>query len=342
MAPRTRCFHGVARPRTHRAARRARFRLRKPADSSCASCPPETIPDEAVVSLNLPVLLASLGIACATILVFGMAPAWRSSRPHLDLRHAEQARSSAGRTQQRLLGGFVVTEIALSLALLTLAGLMIRSLVALESAPISFDADHTLVAGIPLAADRYPDADAQNHFYRPASRPRTPASRRARCHHRWLMAAARCKWNARTDSRASPWTSATTRSISSIRPSLPYLAASCFRATSSTSAKSINTRQEMVVSESFARRYLSGTALGRIVHLPQFRPDRQHPLANDAFTIVGVVKDVPVFATYLEGFPEMFVPYSVAPQATGVSSCPSRRPAGDAHRAPAPHRQGHR
>jgi ABC-type antimicrobial peptide transport system permease subunit len=76
--------------------------------------------------------------------------------------------------------------------------------------------------------------------------------------------------------------------------------------------------QEMVVSESFARRYLSGTVLGRIVHLPQFRPDRQHPLANDAFTIVGVVKDVPVFASYLEGFPEMFVPYSVAPQATGI------------------------
>jgi ABC-type antimicrobial peptide transport system permease subunit len=76
--------------------------------------------------------------------------------------------------------------------------------------------------------------------------------------------------------------------------------------------------QEMVVSDSFARRYLGGTVLGRIVHLPQFHPDGRHPLTSDAFTIVGVVKDVPVFASYLEDFPEMFVPYSVAPQATGV------------------------
>lgn len=95
--------------------------------------PAETIPDEAVVSLNLPVLVVSLGIACATILVFGMAPAWRSSRPHLVTAMQGSGRSSSGRTQQRLLGGFVVTEIALSLALLTLAGLMIRSLIAVES-----------------------------------------------------------------------------------------------------------------------------------------------------------------------------------------------------------------
>ncbi len=51
----------------------------------------------------------------------------------------------------------------------------------------------------------------------------------------------------------------------------------------------------MVVSDSFARRYLGGTTLGRIVHLPQLQPDGQ-PLANDAFTIVGVVKDTPQFA----------------------------------------------
>ncbi len=146
--------------------------------------PTDTIPDEAVVSLNLPVLLASLGIACATILVFGMAPAWRSSRPHLVSAIQSTARSSSGRAQQRLLGGFVVAEIALSLALLTLAGLMIRSLVALESAPVSFNPDHTLVAGIPLPHDRYPNADAHDHFYRPVTRSRAQSARRGGCHHR--------------------------------------------------------------------------------------------------------------------------------------------------------------
>src|ERR1700722_9360799 len=128
--------------------------------------PPETIPDEAVVSLNLPVLLASLGIACATILIFGMAPAWRSSRPHLVSAMQSAARSSSSRTQQRLLSGFVVTEIALSLALLTLAGLMIRSLIAVEDAPVPFAPDRTLVMRIPLGDLRYPTPESKSIVFR--------------------------------------------------------------------------------------------------------------------------------------------------------------------------------
>ena len=41
--------------------------------------PVETIPDEAVVTLNLPVLLVSIGISVATVLLFGLAPAWHSA-----------------------------------------------------------------------------------------------------------------------------------------------------------------------------------------------------------------------------------------------------------------------
>src|SRR6185437_4795159 len=36
--------------------------------------PVETIPDEAVVTLNVPVLLISLGIALLTVVLFGLAP----------------------------------------------------------------------------------------------------------------------------------------------------------------------------------------------------------------------------------------------------------------------------
>ncbi|MGB9416706.1 MAG: ABC transporter permease [Acidobacteriaceae bacterium] len=279
--------------------------------------PPETIPDEAVVSLNLPVLLASLGIACATILIFGMAPAWRSSRPHLVSAMQSTARSSAGRTQQRLLSGFVVTEIALSLALLTLAGLMIRSLAALESVPISYDADHTLVVGVPLGADHYPDADSQNHFYRQLldRTGQLPGVRAATIDGSWPLIDAN---GMRAQIQGQPMDQRY-NALHLVDPSFLAVSGRKLLTGHFIDQREIDQHaQEMVVSESFARRYLSGTVLGRIVHLPQFRPDRQHPLANDAFTIVGVVKDVPVFASYLEGFPEMFVPYSVAPQATGI------------------------
>jgi putative ABC transport system permease protein len=45
--------------------------------------PAETIPDEAVVTLNFTVLLASIAIALATVILFGLAPAWHSANPRL-------------------------------------------------------------------------------------------------------------------------------------------------------------------------------------------------------------------------------------------------------------------
>jgi putative ABC transport system permease protein len=279
--------------------------------------PAETIPDEAVVALNLPVLLAALGIACATILVFGMAPAWRSSRPHLLSAMQGSARSSAGRTQQRLLGGFVVAEIALSLALLTLAGLMIRSLVALESAPISFNPDRTLVAGLPLPNDRYPNADAHNHFYvQLLDRVRNlPGVRAATIHNNWPLLGVE---GIRVQLEGQPLD----QRINAMRlvdPAYLSIAGGSLLSGHFIDQREIDAHaHDIVVSESFARRYLGGTTLGRIVHLPQFRPDREHPLDNDAFTIVGLVKDTPQFAAATETYPDIYLPYSVAPQDAGV------------------------
>jgi predicted permease len=278
--------------------------------------PPETIPDEAVVSLNLPVLLASLGIACATILVFGMAPAWRSSRPHLVSAIQSTARSSSGRTQQRLLGGFVVAEIALSLALLTLAGLMIRSLVALESAPVSFNPDHTLVAGIPLPHDRYPNADAHNHFYAQLlDRVRNlPGVEAATIDDNWPLLGVD---GMRVQVEGQPLDQRY-NAMHVVDPSYLSIAGGRLLSGHFLDQREIDVRaHDMVVSQSFARRYLGGTTLGRVVHLPQLRPDGQ-PLANDAFTIVGVVKDTPQFAANDEVYPEFYLPYSVVPQVTGV------------------------
>jgi putative ABC transport system permease protein len=88
--------------------------------------PTETIPDEAVVTMNLPVLLGSLALAAATVLIFGLAPALHSANPRLAAA-LSGTRSSGSRAQRRVLSGFVVTEVALSLALLMLAGRTARS-----------------------------------------------------------------------------------------------------------------------------------------------------------------------------------------------------------------------
>ena len=42
-----------------------------------AAVPPNTIPDEAQISLNGPVLLFTLGVSVAVALLFGVAPAFQ-------------------------------------------------------------------------------------------------------------------------------------------------------------------------------------------------------------------------------------------------------------------------
>jgi putative ABC transport system permease protein len=127
--------------------------------------PAETIPDEAVITMNFPVLLCSLGIALATVAIFGLAPAWHSASPRLAAA-LNRIRSSGGRTQRRILSAFVVTEIALSLALLMLAGLMVRSLIAVESVPVPFAPDRTLMMSLPMAEAHYPTPESRSIFFR--------------------------------------------------------------------------------------------------------------------------------------------------------------------------------
>jgi putative ABC transport system permease protein len=226
------------------------------------------------------------------------------------------ARSSLGRAQQRLLSGFVVTEIALSLALLTLAGLMIRSLVALESAPISFDPDHTLVAGLPLPHDHYPNEDAHNHFYaRLFDRVRQlPGVSAITIDGKWPLLGAD---GVRVQVEGQPLDQRM-NALHLVDPSYLSIAGGRLLSGHFIDQREIDSRaHDMVISQSFARRYLGGTTLGRIVHLPQLRPHGQL-LANDAFTVVDVVKDTPQFAANNELYPEFYLPFSIVPQASDV------------------------
>ena len=73
-------------------------------------------------------LFASI-LTVVTALAFGLAPAVRASRPDLvDSLKEEGAGSVGGRGRTRLRRGLVVAQIALSLVLLTSAGLLLRSL----------------------------------------------------------------------------------------------------------------------------------------------------------------------------------------------------------------------
>lgn len=279
--------------------------------------PAETIPDEAVVTLNVPVLLVSMGIALATVILFGLAPAWHSANPRLATA-LNGTRSSGSRAQRRLLSGFVVTEIALSLALLMLAGLMVRSLLAVESAPLPFSPDHTLAMRIPLADERYPTSDSQTRFFRQLMENvrAIPGVKNATIDDAFPFLDMYGDFvqiaGQPVDKRATivHFTSPAYLSIATRK-----VLAGHFLDDREISEGS----HDVVVTENFARRYFNGeNPLNHVIHLPGLKQDRKHPLQDDSFVIVGLIDNLPNFVGFSEDYPQIFLPYTVIPYANSL------------------------
>jgi predicted permease len=92
------------------------------------------------------VLAFTAATAVVTALVFGMAPALRVSR--LGPAVAMRVTATGERGTWRVRGGLVAVQVALSLVLLVVAALFLRSFVELVRAPLGFESDPVLVARV--------------------------------------------------------------------------------------------------------------------------------------------------------------------------------------------------
>jgi putative ABC transport system permease protein len=110
------------------------------------------IPEETVIRLSPAVLLFAVGIAALTILICGLAPALRVVRGNFELRVFGSAKGAGGGFQHgKLRNGLVIAEVALSMVLLTAAGLMIRSFFVLTHADVGFNPERMLYAWVSTA-----------------------------------------------------------------------------------------------------------------------------------------------------------------------------------------------
>ena len=112
---------------------------------------------------SLPILGFALGVSILTGVLFGMVPAWITSRsnPVEALRGANRSTSDASASPQKVL---VILQAALSLALLSTAGLLITSLRHLEHQDFRFETQGRLLLFTDLQAAGY-KADRLNALY---------------------------------------------------------------------------------------------------------------------------------------------------------------------------------
>jgi putative ABC transport system permease protein len=115
------------------------------------------------VGMDANVAWFTFALTFLTGLLFGLAPALKSSKPDLNESLNNGGRgATAGAGLRSML---VVSEIALSLVLLAGAGLMIRSFLRLQSVDSGFDPRNVLTLRLSLPEARYPEANQVVSFY---------------------------------------------------------------------------------------------------------------------------------------------------------------------------------
>jgi putative ABC transport system permease protein len=241
-------------------------------------------------------------ITTLTGLIFGLVPAWWSSRVNLTNRLKEGIRSEA---THRLRGVLVVTEVTMAAALLIVAGLLMNMVARLQSVPLGLAPENVLTMQISLPNSKYPDQLQRVNFFQQlqeqfctvpgvidvAAIEAAPASGGT-----WTLEitpdggeAAVSQLRTSADAHA-----VTTRYFQTMH--IPFLQGRDF-------AEQYRADQplEFVVSESFARRYWPNeTAIGK-----RFRPGPNNPFG----TVVGVVGDVRTLDKQQDVLPAFYFPY---------------------------------
>ena len=105
------------------------------------------------------VLAFAAGVSLLTAIACGLVPALETSRTDLVQSLKEDVRSGVGRRQGRLLGAFVVGELALAVMLLVIAGLLVRSFAAMQALRSGLSTDGVIAFWVTPAAGQYAAAD---------------------------------------------------------------------------------------------------------------------------------------------------------------------------------------
>jgi predicted permease len=107
--------------------------------------------------LDWRVLSFTFGLSLLTGIIFGLAPAWRSTRVDLTPSLKDSARGSGAVHRSLLSRGLVVVQVALSLLLLVGAGLFVRTLLNLQRVDPGFNTQNLLLFDIQPGLIGYKD-----------------------------------------------------------------------------------------------------------------------------------------------------------------------------------------
>jgi putative ABC transport system permease protein len=279
---------------------------------------PPTLPSEADVTLNIPVLVFTLLATTIAGVLFGCAPAWHASRvdPNETLKEGGRSGTSAGRNRVRQ--SLVVAEFALALTLLAGAGLAIHSFWNLARVDPGFRTDHILTFSLPVPVTRLTQPDQIVAYYR-------QLVERIESLPGVIRAEAATGMPLQGTNFGMPFTIAGKPVADpSARPGAGFqmvtpgffqtFAIQMVKGRAFTDQDAANSVPVAVVNETFAKRYLAGVdPLSQRILVEQLIPGVTKLGPPIEWQIVGVFRNIHNGGIRSDGFPEIDVPFAQSP-----------------------------
>jgi putative ABC transport system permease protein len=275
--------------------------------------PEGLIPREAEITLNVPALLFSLAVAMLTALLFGLAPAIQTAKPDV----VESLKGSGkgvggGFRGGRLRSALVVIEVALSLVMLTGAGLLIRSFVAMQQIDLGLNPENILVARLPLPRGQYSKPEVKHQFFRQVLQ---------------RIQALPGVTSASTTSSLPPYGGIQSEidipgkahddrwnAIFQLASEgyFPTLGLRILRGRPLSEVEVNDARKVAVVNQTFVTRFFGQEdPIGRKVNIKMLATMREGPVKDPVFEIIGITADAKNQGIQEPVQPEMFIPYTV-------------------------------
>ena len=255
------------------------------------------------IGVNGPMLVFTAVTAIVVTLLFGLLPAWRSSRPDVNEALQESDRAGGGHSRHRLRRALVAAEVALALVLLVAAALTFRSMRHLLATSPGFDPDGIALTSVVLPGSRYETPAQAGAFFEDVVRrlDALPGVRAAAAANITPL----CQCNTTTSFTipgAEPfrpgqepdvgWRVITPQYFAVL--DVPIVAGRGFVATDDARAPRVT-----VVNQTLARRWFPEGAVGRRLRLGGDTAGRE---------IIGVVADIRHAGPTQPANPEMYVP----------------------------------
>jgi putative ABC transport system permease protein len=273
------------------------------------------LPRAGEVAVDMRALGFTFAVSLLTGIIFGLAPALQASRPDLIETLKDGVRgATGGAVHRRIRSLLVVSEIALSLALLVGAGLLMRSFLKLQAVDPGFNPNNMLTMRVSLEGPNYEKAEPRIAFYdqlldKIKALPGVQ-SVGARYHIPLVPADNYANLAFTIEGRLSDRANRPTAYYNTVTPDLfRTMEIAVSKGRQFNEHDDQRAQRVIIINETLARRYFPGEdPIGKRMTL-----NDENPKEDDWSTIVGVVKDTKPLALDSKPSPEMYMPFAQQP-----------------------------